>query len=51
MGRGADGVGNLFCALERRFREHAEAEQAKNAPSQEVGAFFVGTTEVNRSAL
>jgi hypothetical protein len=33
--------------LERRFREHAEAEQAKNAPSQEVGAFFAVTTEAN----
>jgi hypothetical protein len=26
--------------LERRFREHAEAEQPKNAPSQELGGVF-----------
>ena len=46
---GAGAVGNLFGALERqdkqlerRFREHAEAEPAKNAPSQEVGGVFAG---------
>jgi hypothetical protein len=37
--------------LERRFREHAAAEQAKNAPSQEVEAFFAGTTEATCSVL
>jgi hypothetical protein len=31
--------------LERRFREHTEAEPAKNAPSQELEASFAGTTE------
>jgi hypothetical protein len=54
-------VGNLFAALERqtgclsrqdkqperRFREHAQAEQAKDAPSQEMGAFFADTTQAN----